>query len=90
VYSFDYTFVIGFEHNPQAAASIRLSRQLIKQYCYNLGNLDYLNDWRELRLEREIWRSIDDLAAARKHWLFRKKYYSNFYEPTSLISKVSI
>jgi cytochrome c oxidase subunit 1 len=73
-----------------AGASLHATRAMLKQYYHLLGNLDYLNDWRELKFEREIWRSVDDLSAARKHWLFRKKYYSNFYEPSSLINKVSI
>jgi len=29
-------------------------RLLLNQYCNILANLDYLNDWRELKLEREI------------------------------------
>lgn len=64
-------------------------RDMTIGYCLALWRADYLNDWRELKLEREIWRSIDSLAGARNHLMFRKKYYSNFYEPGSLINKVS-
>jgi hypothetical protein len=71
-------------------SQLQTTRLLLKQYYSLLGNLDYLNDWRDLKLEREVWRSADDLATARKHWLLRKKYYASFYEPTSLINKVSI
>jgi hypothetical protein len=71
-------------------SQLQTTRLLLKQYYSLLGNLDYLNDWRDLKLEREIWRSADDLATARKHWLLRKRYYASFYEPTSLINKVSI
>jgi len=43
------------------------ARLMLQQYCHLVGNLDYLNDWRGLKLEREIWRSVDDFSAARKH-----------------------
>jgi hypothetical protein len=71
-------------------SQLQTTRLLLRQYYSLLGNLDYLNDWRDLKLEREVWRSADDLATARKHWLLRKRYYASFYEPTSLINKVSI
>jgi len=63
--------------------------EVVRAFTKALWRLDYLNDWRELKLEREIWRSVDTLSGARHHLLFRKKYYSNFYEPTSLLNKVS-
>lgn len=69
---------------------VRLSlRNAATSFCMALWRVDYLNDWRELKLEREVWRSIDSLASARGHLLFKKKYYSTFYEPTSLVNKVS-
>jgi hypothetical protein len=71
-------------------AALLATRTYLTQYYYILGCFDYLNDWRQLKLERELWRSIDDLSTARKHWLLRKRYYANFYAPASLINKVSI
>lgn len=61
-------------------------------YYRNLFNSfdNYLLDWQEIKFEREIWRSADDMSIARRHWLMRKKYFANFYEPETLISKVSI
>jgi hypothetical protein len=47
-------------------------------------------DWRELKLERELWRSLDLLGLSRQPAFFRRKYYANFFEPASLASRVSI
>lgn len=69
--------------------SVKYKTHLL-QYYYKLLSLDYLNDWRCLKFEREIWRSIDNLSLARKHWLSRSKFYSSFYSPASFINKVSI
>jgi hypothetical protein len=52
--------------------------------------LEALQDWRFLKLEREVWRTIDMLTLARQSSFYRKKFYSNFYDPASLASKVSI
>lgn len=46
-------------------------------------------DWRHLKLEREFWRSLDWVTAARRSWLAGKKTYSNLYEPGSVLNKVS-
>ena len=70
--------------------SLKNIRSYVDIYVKLLLNLDYFLDWRELRLERDIWRSVDDLSLARRHWNLRKKYFANFYEPETLISKVSI
>ena len=81
-----------FQNNAHSHYTISLKNlQLFSNfYVKLLLNMDYFLDWKELRLEREIWRSIDDLSLARRHWLLRKKYYANFYEPETLINKVSI
>ena len=60
------------------------------QYGSKLEQCDMLSDWRALKLEREVWRSIDDLTTARQHWLERKRTYSYFYQPSTIINKVSI
>jgi hypothetical protein len=49
-----------------------------------------LQDWRLLKLEREVWRTVDMLTLARQSAFYRKKFYSNFYDPASLVSKVSV
>jgi hypothetical protein len=62
---------------------------------YGLGQtfitsgLDYFLDWRELKLERELWRSLDVLNMSRQQLNFRKKYYADLFEPTSITNKVS-
>jgi len=76
--------------NFKSQVSSKNLRLYIDYYTKLLTNDNYFFDWRELRLERDVWRSIDDLSIARRHWLLRKKYFSNFYEPETLISKVSI
>jgi hypothetical protein len=48
-----------------------------------------LQDWRELKLEREVWRSLDLLSQSRQSLSFRRKYYADLFEPTALTSKVS-
>jgi heme/copper-type cytochrome/quinol oxidase subunit 1 len=50
---------------------------------------DYLMDWRTLKLEREIWRSLDFLSQARQASVFRRKFYTELFDPTSSVSKVS-
>jgi len=52
-------------------------------------SLDYFADWRELKLEREVWRTLDMLSTARQSLTFRKKYYADLFEPASITSKVS-
>jgi len=86
-FRFDSIFL---NFNKNSFLSLRNFRLILDQYVKNLINMDYFLDWRELRLERDVWRSSDDLSIARRHWQLRKKYYANFYEPESLISKVSI
>jgi hypothetical protein len=49
-----------------------------------------LHDWRVLKLEREVWRSVDLLSMGRQAAFLRKKYYSNFFDPSLLVSKVSM
>jgi hypothetical protein len=51
---------------------------------------ELLQDWRCLKLEREVWRTIDMLSLAQQSSLYRRKFYSNFYDPASLASKVSL
>ena len=63
---------------------------IIDSYTNSLIDIDYLFDWQELHLEREVWRSADDLSIARRHWQLRKLYFANFFEPDTLINKVSI
>ena len=48
-----------------------------------------LQDWRELKLEREVWRSLDLLGQSRQSLSFRRKYYAELFEPASMTSKVS-
>jgi hypothetical protein len=36
------------------ASSLKAARLHLRQYYNLLGNVDYLNDWRELKFEREI------------------------------------
>jgi hypothetical protein len=50
---------------------------------------DVLQDWRELKLEREVWRSLDLLGLGRQSLAFRQKYYADLFEPASMTSKVS-
>jgi hypothetical protein len=52
-------------------------------------SIDYLNDWRELRLERETWRTADYLMLAKHTSSNRKKYYADVLEPTRMANKVS-
>lgn len=52
--------------------------------------IELAQDWRSLKLEREVWRTVDMLTMAKQSGYYRKKYYSNFYDPASLVSKVSI
>jgi len=48
-----------------------------------------LADWRELKLEREVWRSLDLLTHGRQALVFRRKYYADLFEPAAMTSKVS-
>jgi len=52
-------------------------------------DIDYFLDWRELKLEREVWRSLDMLSMSRRQLNFRKKYYADLFEPASVTNKVS-
>lgn len=47
-------------------------------------------DWRTLKLEREVWRSIDWLTTAKRHWFVGRQTYANFFEPAASTGKVSI
>jgi len=80
---------VGLYHPSYRSFNLN-SRLYLQQYYSSLLAFDYLNDWRTLKLERELWRSIDNLSTARKHWLLRKRYYANFHAPATLINKVSI
>lgn len=53
------------------------------------ATLDYLADWRELKLERETWRSLDFLNQSRRALAFRRRYYADLFSPTHMTSKVS-
>lgn len=61
----------------------------LAHYQQKLIQTDYLNDWRALKLEREVWRSLDTLTAAKRHWHLRQHYYTQLTEPQALINKVS-
>lgn len=51
---------------------------------------DVAMDWRELKLERELWRSADFLGQGLQSFLYRRRYYTNLFSPSTLINKVSI
>lgn len=53
------------------------------------ASLDFLADWRELKLEREVWRSLDFLSQSRQALAFRRRYYADLFEPAQMTSKVS-
>jgi len=55
----------------------------------SIFSFDYFLDWRELKLEREVWRSLDILNMSRQQLNFRKKYYADLFEPASITNKVS-
>jgi len=80
------SFAGGFNLTPSFSAG-PLSLPSLSSFFLKL---DALQDWRFLKLEREIWRTADMLTMARQSAFYRKKFYSNFYDPASLISKVSI
>ena len=46
-------------------------------------------DWRELKLEREVWRSLDFLLLNTVSLVKRHRYYTDFFEPSFMTSKVS-
>lgn len=69
--------------------SVQELRAGLARLASAITDTEYLNDWRALKLEREVWRSVDTLGSARRHWLFRQKHYSTFYEPATMINKVS-
>lgn len=54
-----------------------------------VAQLSLLADWRELKLEREVWRSLDLLAMQTQLGGQRRRYYTDFFEPALLTSKVS-
>jgi heme/copper-type cytochrome/quinol oxidase subunit 1 len=73
-----------------APNTLWLNVRYLKQYfILHNNNNSFFNDWRNLKFERETWRSFDDLFLAKKHWNLRKRYYSTFFEPISVINKVS-
>jgi heme/copper-type cytochrome/quinol oxidase subunit 1 len=47
-------------------------------------------DWRALKLERELWRSSDFLGQGLQTFWFRRRYYTNLMSPSTLVNKVSI
>lgn len=51
---------------------------------------DVALDWRELKLERELWRSTDFLGQGLQTFLYRRRYYTNLFSPSTLVNKVSI
>jgi cytochrome c oxidase subunit 1 len=53
------------------------------------GGSTCLADWRELKFEREVWRSLDFLHLGHSRLSYRRKYYANFFEPASTLSKLS-
>jgi heme/copper-type cytochrome/quinol oxidase subunit 1 len=57
--------------------------------AHDRGYHDFLMDWRGLKLEREVWRSLDLLSQSRQSLTFRRKFYADLFEPTSVASKVS-
>lgn len=50
---FDYG-VVQVASTSGTSHSLASTRSALRQYYYLLSNLDYLNDWRELKFEREI------------------------------------
>jgi len=48
-----------------------------------------LADWRELKLEREVWRSLDFILLNSAGLFNRRRYYTDFFEPSLFTSKVS-
>jgi len=53
------------------------------------AHFDYVADWRELRLEREVWRSLDLLNSSRVSQTHRPRFYSSLYSPALTSLKVS-
>lgn len=50
----------------------------------------FLMDWRELKLEREVWRSLDMLNLGQQAVYARRRYYTPLLEPAATLSKVSV
>jgi hypothetical protein len=65
-------------------------RGLLAQQTHASEVADYWGDWRELKLEREVWRTLDLLTVARQQAGYRRKFYSNFFEPARLASQVTV
>lgn len=53
------------------------------------ATVEFWNDWRALKLEREVWRTVDMLSLAKQQLTFRKKFYADLFNPASLTNKVS-
>ena len=53
-------------------------------------DIEVAADWRELKLEREVWRSSDFLGQGLQTFWYRRRYYTNLLSPSTLVNKVSI
>lgn len=82
--------VAGFSTNLSAAEEgVRGGRARAQTVGREESLNGLLQDWRELKLEREVWRSLDLLGQSRQSLSFRRKYYAELFEPASMTSKVS-
>lgn len=89
----------SYSADPSLAASplefslLGLSSTTPASFSPNLTSLrgeDLASDWRALKLERELWRSADFLGQGLQTFLFRRRYYTNLFSPSTLVNKVSI
>ncbi len=53
------------------------------------GQSTLLSDWRELKLEREVWRTLDMLTLQAQSSQQRRRYYTDFVQAAGVTSKVS-
>jgi heme/copper-type cytochrome/quinol oxidase subunit 1 len=90
---FEHTGDRAFYSNQHSGISLLpwskfFKSQILNRATFNF-NFDYFLDWRELKLEREVWRSLDMLNLSRQQLNFRKKYYADLFQPASITNKVS-
>lgn len=69
-----------------AAEGARVAGRQSQAVARQLG---LLGDWRELKLEREVWRSLDTLALQATQLRARARYYTTYFENKAATLKVS-
>lgn len=85
----DYLFVDNVAARSTNTSDADVQVSTFESGEISTSGIDYLADWRELKLEREVWRSADMLGMARQDTLRRKHFYAGFYEPASIASHAS-